>query len=302
MQLKKIRRDLVSNRMIYALAIPVIAYYLVFHYVPMYGASIAFKNFVPTKGILGSEWVGFEHFASFFSSHYFWRVLRNTVAINGYQLLFGFPAPILLALMLNELRSEAFKRTVQTISYMPHFISIMVISGLILNFGSRTGVANDLIVMFGGERSNLLMRPELFRLIYVSTGIWQGVGWNSIIYLAALTAIDPELYQAARIDGAGRWKQTFHVTLPGILPTISILLILQIGQMMNVGFEKIILLYNGATYETADVISSFVYRKGLMEFNYSYSAAVGLFNSVINFALLIGANTVSKRVNETSLW
>lgn len=299
---KKLKRDMSVHRAIYLMALPVIAYYLIFHYGPMYGATIAFKQFAPSKGILASEWIGFKHFISFFNSHYFGRIVRNTVLINLYQLVFGFPAPIILALLLNELRSNAFKRTVQTISYMPHFISIMVVSGLIINFGSRDGVFNDLIVFFGGERSNLLMRPELFRSIYVASEIWQRVGWGSIIYLAALTSIDPEQYQAARIDGANRWEQTFHITLPGIMPTIIILLILQIGQMMNVGFEKIILLYNGATYETADVISSFVYRKGLLEFDYSYSAAVGLFNSFINFSLLIGANTISRKINETSLW
>lgn len=302
MYLNRLKRDLIVHRAIYLMALPVVAYYLLFHYGPMYGATIAFRQFTPSKGILASEWIGLRHFYSFFGSHYIGRVVRNTVLINVYQLLFGFPAPIILALLLNELRSHLFKRTVQTISYMPHFISIMVVSGLIINFGSRDGVFNDLIVLLGGQRSNLLMRPELFRSIYVSSEIWQRVGWGSIIYLAALTGVDPELYQAARIDGANRWKQTLHITLPGIMPTITILLILQIGQMMNVGFEKIILLYNGATYETADVISSFVYRKGLLEFDYSYSAAVGLFNSVINFSLLIGANTISRKVNETSLW
>ena len=222
--------------------------------------------------------------------------------ISVYSLIFSFPAPIILALLLNELRNKTFKRMVQTISYLPHFISIMVVCGMIIDFTATDGFINDIIEFFGGQRSSLLLKPELFRTIYISSDIWQNVGWGSIIYLAALTGVDTQLYEAAVIDGAGRWKQLLHVTLPGIAPTIVILLILRIGQIMNVGFEKIILLYNPATYSTADVISSFVYRKGLLEFSYSYSAAVGLFNSVINFILLILANKLSKHVNDISLW
>lgn len=295
-------RDLVKNKYVYIMAIPMLVYYILFHYQPMYGAIIAFKNFSPGGGIMGSPWAGFTHFESFFSSVYFWRVLRNTVLINFYNLIFGFPAPIILALLLNEIRNNIFKRTVQTVSYLPHFISIMVVCGMIIDFTSSDGIINDIMAMFGGERSTLLLKPELFRPIYVSTNIWQEVGWGSIIYLAALTSIDPQLYEAAIIDGAGKWKQTWNITIPGIMPTIVILLILRIGQMMNVGFEKIILLYNPNTYETADVISSFVYRKGLLEFNYSYSAAVGLFNSIINFTLIVTANWISRKLNETSLW
>lgn len=299
---KMLARDFMRNKYIYMMAIPMIVYYILFHYQPMYGAIIAFKNFSPARGILGSPWAGFTHFESFFNGVYFWRVLRNTLLINVYNLMFGFPAPIVLALLLNEIRHNVFKRTVQTVSYLPHFISIMVVCGMIIDFTSSDGIINDIVAMFGGERATLLLKPELFRTIYVGTNIWQEVGWGSIIYLAALTSIDPQLYQAATIDGASRWKQLWNITIPGIMPTIVILLILRIGQMMNVGFEKIILLYNPNTYETADVISSFVYRKGLLEFNYSYSAAVGLFNSVINFALLLTANRISRKVNETSLW
>jgi len=222
--------------------------------------------------------------------------------INLYGLLFGFPAPIILALLLNELHNRVFKRIVQTISYLPHFVSLMVICGIIVNFTGRNGLINDIIAFFGGERVNLLSRPEYFRPIYIISDIWQSVGWGSIIYLAALSSIDVEQYEAARIDGASRWQKIRHISLPGIMPTIVILLILRIGNMMNVGFEKIILLYNPGTYETADVISSYVYRKGLMEFSFSFSSAVGLFNSVINFTLLLCANWISRRVNETSLW
>ncbi|WP_309118154.1 ABC transporter permease subunit [Paenibacillus sp.] len=297
-----LRRDFKKNKMLYLLSLSGVAYYLVFKYIPMYGALIAFKEFSPTKGILGSPWVGFKHFMNFFESHYFWRILRNTVMINVYELIFAFPAPIILALLLNEVRKTMFKRMVQTVTYLPHFVSLVVICGMLVDFSSKDGLLNSILGWFGAEPQNLLLNPDLFRTIYIGSGIWQGIGWGSIIYLAALTAIDPQLYDAATVDGANRWKQMVHVTLPGIMPTIVILLILQIGGMMNVGFEKIILLYNAQTYETADVISSFVYRRGILEANYSHSTAVGLFNAVINFALLILANRISRKVSETSLW
>lgn len=295
-------RDFLRNKYIYLMALPMLAYYIIFHYGPMYGAVIAFKNFSPMKGIMGSPWAGFVHFQSFFDSVYFFRVVRNTLLINLYSLLFGFPAPILLALLLNEIRQRSFKRLVQTVSYLPHFISIMVVCGIIIDFTGRNGLINDILVLFGAERFNLLAKPELFRAIYVGSDIWQSVGWGSIIYLAALSGVDAEQYEAATIDGAGRFRKIWYISIPGILPTIVILLILRMGSMMNVGFEKIILLYNAGTYETADVISSFVYRKGLLEFNYSFSSAVGLFNSFINFSLLLSANWISRKLNETSLW
>jgi len=295
-------RDFVVNKYIYIMLIPVILYYVVFHYAPMYGAIIAFKNFSPSKGILRSEWVGLANFIDFFGSFYFIRILKNTLLISFYQLLFGFPAPIIMALLLNEIKNRRFKSLIQTATYLPHFISIVVICGIIIDFTSSRGVITNIAAFFGGESTNLLMRPELFRTIYVSSDIWQSVGWGSIIYLAALSGIDEQMYEAAKIDGANRWRQVISITIPGIMPTIIILLILRMGQIMNVGFEKIILLYNSVTYETSDVISSFVYRKGLLEFNYSYSAAVGLFNSVINFILLLTANWLSRKVNETSLW
>jgi putative aldouronate transport system permease protein len=295
-------RDFRKNRLIYLMAVPVLAYYIIFHYAPMYGVTIAFKNFSPAKGIIGSPWIGFQWFKDFFNSFYIKRIISNTLIINILGLVFAFPAPIILALLLNEIRNEKFKKSVQTITYLPHFISLVVICGMIHDFTSRDGIINDLVEFLGGERITMLIQPELFRPIYIISGIWQGVGWGSIIYLAALAGIDPELYQAAVIDGANRWKQAWYITLPGILPTIVILLILRIGSMMSVGHEKIILLYNSNTYETADVISSFVYRKGLLEANYSYSAAVGLFNSVINFILVISANWISRKTTESSLW
>lgn len=299
---QKIGRDLVKNKYIYLMAIPVLLYYLIFHYGPMYGAIIAFKDFSPAKGILESPWAGLKHFKEFFGSFYFVRILKNTLLINIYNLVFGFPAPIILAILLNELRNKLFKRAVQTVTYLPHFISIMVLCGLIIDFSGRNGLVNDIIAFFGGERTNLLMMPELFQPIFVGTNIWQELGWNSIIYLAALSAVDPQIYEASTIDGAGRLRKIWNISLPSMLPTIVVLLILRMGSMMNIGFEKIILLYTPTTYETADVISSFVYRKGLQNFNFSASAAVGLFNSVINFTLLISTNWISRKVNETSLW
>jgi putative aldouronate transport system permease protein len=294
--------DISKNKWLYMMLLPVILYYLIFHYGPMYGALIAFKDFSPRLGILGSDWAGFEHFLTFFTGAYFWRTIKNTIMISFYELVFGFPAPIILALLLNEVKNTLFKRAVQTITYMPHFISLVVICGIIKDFTSSEGVINDFIAWMGGERVTFLLEPDMFRSIYVSSGIWQNIGWGTIIYLAALTGIDNEQYEAARMDGAGRWKQLIHVTVPGILPTIIILLILEIGRMMNVGFEKIILLYNPTTYITADVVSSYVYRVGLQDFNFSFSSAVGLFNSFVNFTLLITANWISRKWNETSLW
>jgi putative aldouronate transport system permease protein len=268
----------------------------------MYGAVIAFKNFVPARGILGSPWVGLKHFKDFFGSFYFSRLLKNTFLISFWSLVFGFPAPILFALILNEVRGKLFKRVSQTLSYLPHFISLVVICGLIRDFCSESGLIGQLAAMFGGVPGNLLARAENFRAIYVGSGIWQGLGWSSIIYLAAISGVDLELYDAAIIDGAGRFRRIIHITIPCILPTIIILFLLNIGGILNVGFEKIILLYNAGTYSTADVISTFTYRRGLLESNFSYSTAVGLFNSVVNFVFLVTANTISRKLSETSMW
>lgn len=295
-------KDISKNRLLYVMLIPVLLYFTVFHYFPMYGASIAFKDFTPRLGITGSPWAGLEHFESFFNGIHFWRVVKNTLLISFYELLFGFPAPIILALLLNEVRKTVFKRTVQTITYMPHFISLVVVCGIIKEFTMSDGLINDILAFFGRERLSLLLEPEYFRTIFVSSSIWQNIGWGTIIYLAALAGIDQEQYEAAKIDGANRWRQMLSVTLPGIMPTITILFILEIGRLMNVGSEKIILLYNPSTYDTADVISSYVYRVGLQEFNYSFSSAVGLFNSAINFTLVFGSNWLSRRMNKTSLW
>ncbi|MDQ0916786.1 sugar ABC transporter permease [Paenibacillus sp. V4I5] len=298
----RFKRDFLLNKYLYLMMVPVLAYYFVFHYAPMYGALIAFKEYTPNKGILGSEWVGFQHFNDFFSSYYFWRILKNTVIISLYSLCFEFPAPIILAILINELTNKKFQRFVQTVTYMPYFISLIVIVGMIKDFTNNGGLINNFLTYFGFNDTAMLQKPELFRTIYILSEIWQKIGWESIIYLAALMGIDQEQYEAAKMDGANRIKQIWHITLPGILPTIAIMFILRMGNLLNVGFEKIILLYNPSTYDTADVISSFVYRKGLIEFGWSYSSAVGLFNSVINLALLIAANKISKKISENSLW
>ncbi len=297
-----IRKDLRRRPHVYLMIVPVLAFYVVFHYAPLVGAIIAFKDFSPKAGIFGSPWVGFKHFQAFFASIYFVRILSNTLIISALDILFGFPAPIILALLINELNARTFKRTIQTVSYLPHFISIVVICGLIRDFFASTGVVNEIAAGLGLSVQQYLNDPRWFRSIYVGSNVWQTFGWNSIIYLAALTSINPQLYEAARMDGAGRWRQTVAITLPGILPVTVTLLILRIGNVMSVGFEKIILLYNPLTYETAEVISTFVYKKGILEMSYSYSAAIGLFNAAINCLFLVMANGLSRKVNETSIW
>lgn len=299
---KFLKKDFLKNRQIYIMMSLGVVYFLIFHYLPMFGIVMAFQDFNPAKGFLRSEWVGLDHIIDFVTSPYFPRLLRNTLLINVYQLIFVFPVPILFALFLNEIKSAKFKKVVQTATYLPHFISMVVFCGLIVDFTSQNGIVSKIIQFLGSEKQNLLMEPKYFRTIYTSTAIWKEMGWNSIIYIAALAGIAPELYEAATIDGAGRFKKMWHVTLPGIIPTIVIMLILRVGSMMSVSFEKIILLYNEVTRETADVISSFVYRRGLLDGDYSYSAAIGLFNAVINFTLLIISNKISKKLSETSLW
>jgi len=300
--LKLLSKDIKKNYSAYLLVLPVILFYAYFSYVPMYGAVIAFKDYSPALGIVKSPFVGLEHFRNFFSSVYFLRVLKNTINISLTGLLFGFPAPIILALLISELTKKWFARTVQTITYLPHFISLVVICGMISQFTTTGGIIQNIYAAVTGNTISMLNDPKLFVPIYVVSGIWQEVGWGSIIYLAALSAVDHELYEAATIDGAGRLKQIFAITLPSIMPTIVTLFILRLGSALNVGHEKIILLYNPMTYETSDVISSFVYRAGLQSFKYDYATAVGLFNSVINFAIVLSANYMSKKINNTSLW
>lgn len=287
----------------YLLIAPVLLYFIVFHYWPMYGVQIAFKNYVATKGIWGSPWVGFKHFERFFESYFFWRLIKNTIGISLYELLVGFPIPILLALMINEVRLKSFKKFVQTVTYAPHFLSTVVVVGMVMMFLSpESGLVNVAIKAMGGEPVFFMTQPEWFKTIYVFSGVWQQMGWSSIIYLAALAGIDPQLHDAARVDGASRLKRIWHINLPGIRPTIVILLILNIGTIMGVGFEKVFLMQNSLNMESSDVISTYVYRSGILGAQYSFSAAVGLFNSLVNFILLIAVNRVARKVNQVSLW
>ena len=295
-------RDIKKEPEMYIMILPVLIYFILFHYKPMYGVLMAFQNFSPRLGITGSEWVGFDHFVNFFNDVYFFRILKNTLVISFSSLIFGFPMPIIFALLLNEVRNKYFGKAVQTISYMPHFISLVVICGMIKTFTADNGLITQLLLKVGIDTGTMLADSKLFVPIYIISQIWQSTGWDAIIYLAAISGIDQELYEAAEIDGAGKWKQLFNITIPSIVPTIVILLIMRVGSIMSVGSEKILLLYNPGIYETSDVISTYVFRKGLLEFSWSYSTAIGMFNSVINMLLLIFANTVSKRATESSLW
>lgn len=292
-----------KNWDLYFLLVPVIAYYIIFHYIPMYGVQIAFKDFIASKGITDSPWVGFKHFERFFNSYYFERLIRNTLEIGLYELLVGFPVPIILALLINEVRSKRFRKTVQTVTYAPHFLSTVVLVGMLFIFlDPKTGFLNMFITMFGGDPVSFMTEPGWFKTIYVFSGVWQQMGWSSIIYLAALTGIDPQLHEAAKVDGASRLKRIWHINIPGIMPTIIILLIMNVGSIMAVGFEKVFLMQNELNRESSDVIATYVYRSGIIGAQYSFSAAVGLFNSIINFALLVSVNFIARRVGQTSLW
>jgi len=282
-------------------AIP-LAYYLIFCYWPMYGVLIAFKDYKVAKGILGSPWVGLKHFINFLTDPYFWKLVRNTLLLNLLSLLFGFPAPILLALLLNEIPRPRYKAFVQTVSYLPHFISTVVVCGMIVNILSTDGVVNTVLALLGTKRIPFMNRPEWFRFIYVVSGIWQGVGWGSIIYLAALTGVSVEIYEAAIIDGANRFQRILNVNLPCILPTITIMFILNVGSILGVAFEKVLLLYNPMTYETSDVIQTFIYRRGLLDVDFSFATAVGVFQSAIGLIFLATTNALSRRISEVSLW
>jgi putative aldouronate transport system permease protein len=300
---KKAWGRIIRYKWLYLLFLPVAAWYILFCYVPMYGIVIAFKNYNVFTGIGKSPWAGFTYFQQFFNSVFFWRLIRNTFLISFYGLIFGFPAPVFLALMFNELKNGLFKRTVQTVSYLPHFISTVIIVSMFVEFLSPTrGLVNNLIAMLGGDRVYFLGDPKYFRAVYTVMNIWRSVGWGTIIYLAALTGINPELYEAAVIDGCGRLRQIFHITLPCIGNTIIIMLIFRVGELLSVGSESIILMYNPSVYETADVISTYVYRRGLVESQYSFGAAVGLFNAVVGLALIGTTNALAKRYSETSLW
>lgn len=291
------------NWQLYLMFLPVFLYFLIFHYFPMYGIQIAFKEFSGALGIWGSPWVGFVHFERFFNSNNFGEVLWNTITISLYSLVVSFPCPILLALMLNEVKSRFFKKTVQTITYAPYFISVVVLAGMIILFLSpQSGIFNMMREALGMEPINYMYEGKYFKTIYVLSGVWQSTGWGSIIYLSALAGIDPALHEAAVIDGASRLKRIWHINLPGILPTVCIMLIMNCGSLMNVGFEKVFLLMNDINRSSAEVISTYVYKVGLQQSQYSFSTAIGLFNSVINFILLISVNAIVRKLDQTSLF
>jgi putative aldouronate transport system permease protein len=296
------RESLRRDWQLYSLAVLPLLFFVVFRYLPMLGNVIAFRRFQPGGNIFGEYWVGLRYFRMFFTDPTFWEVFTNTLVLGALSLLFCFPLPIMLALLLNEVRTRKLKRFVQSVSYLPHFLSIVIVAAMVMQLLSVDGTVNQIVRGFGGEAVTFLQQPGWFRTIYVSSEVWQTVGWGTILYLAALTTIDENLYEAARIDGAGRWRQTWHVTLPGIRPTMVTLLILNIGAFLAVGFEKILLLYNPLTYPTADVISTYLYRMGFESSNFSYAAAIGLFEAVIGLTLVLGANAISRRTVGASLW
>lgn len=298
-----LRQRIFRNWELYLMFLPVLVFFLVFHYAPMYGVQIAFKKFSAVRGIVGSPWRGLYYFQQFFDSYLFGELIGNTLGLSLYSLAVGFPTPILLALMMNELRSERVKRVVQTITYAPHFISMVVMCSMIILFLSpSSGVLNRIIEILGGQSVYFMGKPEYFKTIYVLSGVWQNTGWSSIIYMAALSGIDPQLHEAATIDGASRLQRVWHINLPGILPTAVILLIMNCGSLMSIGFEKAFLLMNDLNRAAAEIISTFVYQRGLIDRNYSSAAAIGLFNSVINLILLFVVNTIARRISDTSLW
>lgn len=298
-------KDFKHNKYLYALILPLVVYIIVFSYLPMGGLSMAFCDYRPKFGIFGSlfkNFTGLQHFKDFFDSYYFGRLIRNTILLNVWNLIISFPLTIIIALLINEAKSKYFKSTVQMLSYMPHFISLVVVCGIVVDFCKSTGVLGTLMAMITGKSQNLLSVMDYWRPIYIGSGLWQSIGFGTIIYLAALSGVDQQLYEAASIDGAGYMKQMWHITLPGIRPTIIITLIMEIGHLMASSSEKTILMYSPQIYEKADIIASYVYRRGLLDADYSFSTAVTLFNSVINFVLIIIANQLSKKYSETSLF
>ena len=302
MKSERIAVNYKKNKALYWMILPVLIYVLIFNYLPMFGLTMAFENYSISGGIFGSKWIWFKNFTDFFQGLYFQRTLTNTLLISLYTLLFAFPAPIVFALMLNEVRHSGFKKVVQTVSYMPHFISMIVVVGLINEFTNSNGVIASIVAAMGGTPHNYASDPSSFRTVFVVSEIWQEIGFNSIIYLSALSGVSEELYEAAEIDGAGRIAQLFHVTLPGIASTIIIMFILRCGALMTVNFEKILLLYSPATYETADVIQTYVYRIGIIKQKIGFSTAVGLFNSVVGLALIVLANNLRRKYTEVSMF
>ena len=301
----RFRRALIRDRWLYLIMILPCLYYLLFHYYPMYGVTLAFKQYKPKLGIIGSPWAsqhGMKYILQVVNDPYFWTVFKNTIVLNVVNLAITFPAPIILALLLNEVASDRYKRVVQTVTYLPHFLSTVVVVGMMNTMFSSSGIVNELLGKIGLGPFAFLNDAQYFRPMYIGSNIWQNIGWDSIIFLAALSGLDQALYEAARIDGAGRWKQTIHITIPGILPTIVIMLILAMGKIMNVSYQKILLMMTGSNQSVSDVISTYVYRRGITKADFSYATAVGLFQSLVSLVFVTTTNWISRRTTETSLW
>lgn len=300
---KLLARDIRLNHTLYLYLLPAVLVIFLFHYIPIYGIQIAFRDFRPARGILGSEWVGLKHFLRFFKSYQFGSLIMNTLSLSAMSIILNFPFPIIMALLITQIKSKRVQRIAQTVTYMPHFISTVVMVGIIIMFLSpNSGLYGNLIKLMGGIPENLMANPRLFRPIYVITDMWQHSGWDSIIYIAALSSVDTQLYDAAMVDGASRFKRIIHIDIPCILPTVVILLILRVGGVMSVGFEKAFLMQNTLNITTSEIISTYVYKIGLQKLQYSYSAAIDIFNIVINFILLMSVNAISKRISDTGLW
>ena len=294
---------LIHSWQLYVLLLPALVYIIVFHYVPIYGLQIAFREFKPKLGFTGSQWVGLKHFQRFVTSPQFPTLMRNTLKLSFYSLLFSFPVPVLLALMLNECDNLHYKKLVQNVTYAPHFISTVVVCGMVIMFLTpETGIINNLVVRMGGKSVDYMGKEEWFRPIYIISDIWKNTGWSSIIYLAALSGIDPQLHESAQIDGANRLQRIWHINLPGIRGTIILLLILDCGKIMSVGFEKAYLLQNALNLPQSEIISTYVYKTGVIGTKFSYTSAIGLFNSIINVILLLITNRISSKVSGTSLF
>lgn len=295
-------RIILRDKHLYLMMLLPAIYFLVFSYIPMYGVTLAFKRFDINLGILGSPWAGLQYFKEFFDNPYSYKLIANTIMLRVWHLTLGFPAPIIIALLLNELRSERFKRLVQSSSYLPHFISLVVVCGMVVSFLSSDGILNSMVKSLGGQPQPWLQLPQYFRPIWLISGIWQDAGWTSVIYLAALTGISPELYEAALVDGANRWQRIRHITIPGIMPTVVIMLLLRVGQLLTIDFQKVLLLYNPSTYETADILGTYIYRRGILGADFSFATAVGLFQALVGLVFIVGSNWLAKKLGQSGLW
>lgn len=300
---KRMVRDINNSKYLLLLLLPCFVYFVIFKYWPMFGLIISFKDYNLFKGVMDSPWVGFKHYINFFSDPYFIKVLRNTFLIGFYNTLWNFPMPIMFALVINEIKSNGVKKITQTVSFFPHFVSTVTICGMVIGFLSpRNGIVNDIVRLLGGSPINFMADPKYFRSVYIASALWQNTGWGMIIYLAALSGVNQELYDAAAVDGVNKWQELYYVTIPSIVPTIIIVLIMNVGKCVGVGFEKVFLLQNDANISVSEVISTYEYQRGMVQANYSYSTAIGLFMSFISSSLVIMTNYISRKFSETSLW